>query len=249
MGFAMLTKNAMPYFRRGRASPGYFGYSPIWPMPYFRRGRALLTCFCCNPIPSAPYFRRGRVSLIRLCCSTIPSMLCFWRDRVLPIGYMCNTQYVQLRILGQVEFCQLILATVQFCQCLVSGKVERLYPVPTTVQCVQCCIFGEVERSQIIPVACEFSEVFEVFDARERFDQGRVGCFCVDVDSEYGICLFAADFPVPIRVESAEHISAKNRIRNCASVPKNRGIRGSLPVLAGNGRDGIRKNHQCCNGG
>jgi hypothetical protein len=151
--------------------------------------------------------------------------------------------------LGQVEFCQLILATVQFCQCLVSGKVERLYPVPTTVQCVQCCIFGEVERSQIIPVACEFSEVFEVFDARERFDQGRVGCFCVDVDSEYGICLFAADFPVPIRVESAEHISAKNRIRNCASVPKNRGIRGSLPVLAGNGRDGIRKNHQCCNGG
>ena len=33
------------------------------------------------------------------------------------------------------------------------------------------------------------------------------------------------------------------------SVPKNRGIRGSLPVLAGNGRDGIRKNHQCCNGG
>ena len=222
MGFAMLTKNAMPYFRRGRASPGYFGYSPIWPMPYFRRGRALLTCFCCNPIPSAPYFRRGRVSLIRLCCSTIPSMLCFWRDRVLPIGYMCNT----------------IRSTPYFG----SGRVLSIdfgYSPILPMPCFQCCIFGEVERSQIIPVACEFSEVFEVFDARERFDQGRVGCFCVDVDSEYGICLFAADFPVPIRVESAEHISAKNRIRNCASVPKNRGIRGSLPVLAGNGRDGI----------
>ena len=94
--------------------------------------------------------------------------------------------------------------------------------------------------------AYEFSEVFEIFDALKGFDSGNVGRFFpAEVDDQYGVRLFAADSPVAVGVEIFEYISTKTRVRSRTAVPKDRGISGLLPALAGDGRGGLCKDRQC----